>query len=106
MLSEIRIAKDFFIMFISSWLLILVTVYSWKEEITHQKLLLMFLWSIIAWYLVLWPIEYLFPVLYNHDKLHDFAVAVTTLSAFQLLVIAHKKDLLLKIYNNKVKKYD
>ena len=34
MLSEIRIAKDFFIMFISSWLLVLIAVYSWKEENT------------------------------------------------------------------------
>ena len=106
MLSEIRIAKDFFIMFISSWLLVLIAVYSWKEEITHKKLLILFLWSIIAWYLALWPIEYLFPKSFNNDKLHDFMVGLTTLSAFQLWVIAYKKDLLLKIYNNKVKKYD
>ena len=106
MLSEIRIAKDFFIMFISSWLLVLIAVYSWKEELTHRKLLILFLWSIIAWYLALWPIEYLFPVLYNHNNLHDFMVGLTTLLAFQLWVIAYKKDLLLKIYNNKTKKYD
>ena len=106
MVSEIKLFKDLFIMWISSWLLVLITVYSWEEEISHTQLLLMFLWSIIAGYLFLWPIEYFFPSLYNSDEMHDFMVAVTTLASFQLLVIAHKRKLLLKIYRDKTKKYD
>jgi len=106
MLSTVKVFKDLFIMSISSWLLVLITVYSWTEKISHIRLLIMFIWSIIAWYIFLWPIEYMFPSLYNSEELHDFMVSITTLASFQLLVIANKRQLLLKIYKHKTKDYE
>jgi len=66
----------------------------------------MFLWSMVAWYIALWPIEYFFPESYNSPQLHDFMVAISTLTSFQLLVIWHKRKLLLKFYKNKMKDND
>lgn len=105
MLSEIKVFKDMFVIFLSSWLLVLIQVYSGVDKISPIQLLIMFLGSIIAWYLFLWPVEYFLPSLYD-SKMHDALVSLTTLSAFQLLVLAHKRKLLMKVYKDKTKKYD
>lgn len=104
--------NDLFIIILSAWLLVLIHLYSPKEELMPLQLMVLFLGSIIAWVIFLWPVEYLLSNAgskyceIDTDKLHDMIVAVNTLVLFQLLVMANKNKLLLKIYKDKTKKYE
>jgi len=88
----------------SATLLVLIMVYTWKEKISILKLVVAWVWSILASYLLIGLVQYFVPNLYEWP-LHDVLVSVFTLSAFQVLVIAYKKNLLKKIYNKKEKEY-